>query len=310
MKDGGTAKSQCYEDDERGSDVNDLHLTCRAPRQQLSHVHFRHIAPAQRVQFIASATLAKTRKHSSSFNMPQVQQSLPVRDPYVYTVQCETWKETFDDEDAMDDYEEPPRFTLVGVFSTIRSANLAARSYAMRDPWLPGAGEREGLVEVEIVTKGLHSGCHKYHLDLHEYASYDHDIVRARVQVKKIWLNGPNLALGQTDDDDHEHGKEAKGTHGLRGGTRDAVAKPSQSASIPEQSADRARLERAEKFRNHILYEGGGDQLFDRMVLHKQAAARAQSGTSASRSVTPAKRPPPAATDDDEIQFVKEVKRP
>lgn len=269
----------------------------------------------------------------------------PGHDPYVYVVQCEAWKEgsLHDDYYAMEEYRESPRFTLVGVYSTVSSANRAARSYALRDKHLPGAGERADEVKFRM---GRH-GCHIFDLDLLGYTSYVYEIATACVQVKRVLLGGPAMGYAKLDtstaisssdskdndendddDEDNDDDDDSSNDDSTNGKediyflnahaalSRHPVPKQPQPTSKREQHAITARKSEAERVRREEIRLGqergeeARDRMLERMILHRQQPAGAQSGGNAARLVTPAKRPLPTPADDDEIQFIKEVKRP
>jgi hypothetical protein len=229
--------------------------------------------------------------------MPPALQASPQCDIYVYIIQVETLTEGSRHYSVI---QEKPVTKLIGVHTTLRSANRAAKHYARDDEDLPGGGERS---ERDINEKYDKNGCYRGWIDATRFSTFTHDIVDIQVRVKRVLLEGLNLAAGEADtpttdedddddedeDEEDEDEDEKRHANGIKAtlATRELVWKQHQRTQHPPAARSQP------------------------IAPRPQPAAQSQPyGGSAVRPEAPVKRPLPAPTDDDEIQFIKEVKRP
>jgi hypothetical protein len=133
---------------------------------------------------------------------------------YVWAVQSQAWRETARHYTPREHREEP-KYTLISIHNTLRSANTAARAFAVDSEDLPGGGER---LEEELDFIYDRGGCWVCQLNVIEYGSgNDYDIADAVVRVVRKPLVGPTqgstLQISNTGSDnsrDHNAGKRKR----------------------------------------------------------------------------------------------------
>ena len=106
---------------------------------------------------------------------------------YVWAVQSQAWRETARHY-TPSEHEEEPKYKLVSIHTTLRSANEAAQAYALDGEDLPGGGEG---IEEELDVTYDRNGCYVCQLDVIEYTDgNDYDIADAIVRVVRKPLLG------------------------------------------------------------------------------------------------------------------------